>query len=75
MEFVCSVWPSVCGWKAVLNLLSLPSFFVVSFHRSEVIIEPRFVILSRCSSWSLNISLMKGSWNRRASMSFVDGMN
>jgi len=33
----------------VLSLLSIPNFFVVSFHRSDVNIEPRSLIISRGS--------------------------
>ena len=36
ITFVLCVCPSVCGWKAVLNRLSTPKFFVVSFHNFEV---------------------------------------
>jgi len=58
----------------VLSLLSIPSFFVVSFYKSDVNIDPRSVIMSRGSPRSLNISLMKVSWNCRASMFFVHGI-
>jgi len=47
----------------VLNRLSIPSSFVVSFHKSDVNIVPRSVIISFGSPCSRNISFIKLSQN------------
>ena len=74
MPLVRSVCPSVYGWNAVLSLLSMPSSFVVSFHRSEVNRVPLSVMISCGSPCSRTISLMKRLANCRASRSFEHGM-
>ena len=74
MALVLSVSPSVCGWKAVLSLLSIPNFPVVSFHRSEVNSVPLSVMLSCGSPYSLTISFMKRLANCRAARPFEHGM-
>jgi len=58
----------------VLSLPSIPSFAVVSFHRSEVNSVPPSVMISCGSLCSLTISFMKRIANRRASRSFEHGM-
>ena len=74
MALVRSVCLSVCGWKAVLSLHSIPNFPVVSFHRSEVKSVPLSVMISCGSLCSLPISFMKRLANCRASRSFEHGM-
>jgi len=58
----------------VLTSLSIPSSFVVSFHKSDVNIVPRSVIISFGSLWSRNISLIKLFTNCRAFISFLQGI-
>jgi len=74
MALVLSVCQSVCGWKAVLSLHSIPNFPVVSFHRSEVNSVPLSVMISCGSPCSLTISFMKRLANCRASRSFEQGI-
>jgi len=74
MALVRSVCPSVCGWKAVQRLRSIPSFPVVSFHRSEVNSVPLSVMISCGSPSSLPISFMKRLANYGATRSFEHGM-
>ena len=50
----------------MLNRLSIPSSFVVSFHKSDVNIFPQSVIISFGNPWSRNISLIKLFANCRA---------
>jgi len=74
MALVC--WPclSVCGWIAVLSLLSIPNLPIVSFHRSHVNSVPLLVMISCSSPCSLTISFMKRFANCRASSFFQHGM-
>ena len=74
IAFVLSVGPSVCGWKAVLNLLSVPKFLVVSFHNSEVNRLPLSVMISLGMPCSRTICCMKSIANCRASRSFRHGI-
>jgi len=74
MALVHSVCPSVCGWKAVLSLRSIPNFPDVSFHRSEVNSVPLSVMISCGNPCSLTISLMKRFANCRASRFFEHGI-
>jgi len=74
MALVRLVCPSVCGWKAVPSLRSIPNFPVVSFHRSEVNSVPLSVMISCGSPCSMTISFMKRLANCRASRSFKHGM-
>jgi len=46
VELVRSVCLSVCVWNAVLNLLSIPNCLVVSFHKSDVNMDPLSVMMS-----------------------------
>ena len=46
MELVRSVCLSVRGCNAVLNLLSIPSCLVDSFHKSNVNMDPVSVMMS-----------------------------
>ena len=61
VELVSSVCPSVCGWNAVLNLLSIPNCLVVSFHKSDVNMDPLSVMMSLGSPCSRNISFTNSS--------------
>jgi len=58
----------------VLNRLSIPSSFVVSFHKSDVNIVPGSVIISFGSPWSRNISLIKLFANCHAFISLWQSM-
>jgi len=57
--------------QCLLSLRSIPSCFVVSFHRSEVNMDPRSVMISLGIPCNRNISLMKSAENCRASISLV----
>ena len=74
IAFVLSVCPSVCGWKAVLNHLSIPKFFVVSFHNSEVNRLPLSVMISLGIPCRRTTCCMKSVANCRASRSFRHGI-
>jgi len=74
MALVRSVCPSVCGWKAVLSVRSIPNFPLVSFHRSEVNSVPLSVMISCGSPCSVTVSFMRRLANCRASRSFEHGM-
>ena len=74
MALVRSVCPSVCRWKPVMSLCSIPNFPVVSFHRSEVNSVPLLVMLSYGSTSGLTISFMKRLAHGRASRSLEHGM-
>jgi len=58
----------------VLNRLSIPSSFVVSFHKSDVNIVPRSVMIWFGSPWSRNISFMKLFANCVAFISLWQGI-
>src|SRR5579864_7406242 len=49
--FVLSVWPSVCGWKAVESLFLRPRDLVRAFQNCEVKIEPRSETIESGMPW------------------------
>ena len=57
----------------MLNLHSITSSFVVSFHICEVNIDPRSIMMSLRTPCNANIFLMKSSENCHAFISLVHG--
>ena len=74
VAFILSFGPSVCGWKAVLSRLSIPKFFVLSFHNSKVSRLPLSGMISLGIPCSRTIGWVKSVANCRASIYFRHGM-
>ena len=66
-----SVFPLVCGWKAVLTVHLICCSFLVSFHISEATRVHLSVMISCGSPCSRTIALMKRFVNCHASRSLA----